>query len=333
MDWFKDLIARVRAAFSSASTAAPDDFRLVPLDARRPLKKDEEYVTVRLLSSSIPNKREWNHKVHGCVHARGAYLNDRGRAPFNTVVAPTAFKDLDAGRLDRVAVINKPVLGPVPFLDPIELQIALFTVKAVDLAAPYIELLTGIADIAGVGFSAMAKAYAEPLNKGAALLFGRTGDSTLEVGIENGMAAAETGTWLLMRAPATVSLAGLKLDPNDNRLKNAAGEPFLEYPYLVFAVEASTERANWMEIPDLKEAWEAIGTAAKAGQVNDAEKLLKAFEIACLWSPDLIRTDADRLVEKARKRLPALQPRHGASRVLATDPHPLGSFADLNLYG
>lgn len=234
MGWLRDLISRVKSAFATAVAAPPEDFLLVPIVGsvvtRRQLKKDEEYVTVRLLSSSIPSSRQLSSKVHGCVHAQGMYINLKGRETFNTVVAPSAFKDLDPAHQDRVAVINKAILGPVPYLDPIELRIALFTVKAVDLAAPYIQLLTGIADIAGVGFSAMAKAYAGPLSKGAELLFGRPGESTLEVGVENGVAAAETGTWVLMRAPSSVpGLNALTLDPNDKRLKDASGQPFVQF--------------------------------------------------------------------------------------------------------
>ena len=81
------------------------------------------------------------------------------------------------------------------------LTVALFSVKSADLAAPYLELLTSLANTGGVAFLSAAKPYVEPLRKGADLLFGTAGASQLEIGFDRDFTALEAGYYLAMRAP------------------------------------------------------------------------------------------------------------------------------------
>src|SRR5260370_20323644 len=101
---------------------------------------------------------------------------------------------------------------------------------------------------------------------------------------------------------------------------------------MVLAIEGSTRREDWMNIPGLKTAWDAIGVAAKAGEQNKAEQLFRQFDLIARWSPDLIPKDAQHLSDKVRKLLPALQKE---ARIARNQPggHPLGGFGSLDLYG
>jgi hypothetical protein len=62
-----------------------------------------------------------------------------------------------------------------------------------------------------------------------------------------------------------------------------------------------------MLILDLKQAWDAAGTPAKAGRQDDAERLLKQFILISRWSPDVVPVDAERLANLARAKFPHLQ--------------------------
>ena len=136
-----------------------------------------------------------------------------------------------------------------------------------------------------------------------------------------------------MRAPkGTVNVSNFKLDPTDYRLIDAKGKPFADYPYLVFEISRSQRRDDWMLIPELKQAWDAIGTSAKAGKLDDAEQLLKQFVLISRWSPDLVPADAKRLADFAAEKLPSLQKTPGVSGG-KVEGHPLGEMSELDLYG
>jgi len=297
IDWLKG-ITRERA----------QDFVIAPLGEghgaprRAPVESDNAYVTLSLKAARIVDIRRWTSKFHGCINSRATFLHEaQGHVEHQTVLAPPELKELDPAHLDRIVSIDKALLGPFPYRGQLGLTIALFSVKSADLAGPYLDLLTSLADTAGVSFLAAAKPYVEPLRKGADLLFGSANSSQLEIGFDRDFTALESGYYLAMRAPKeAVQLDTLRIDPNDFRLVDWHGQPFGSYPYFVLAVDAGLRRADWMLIPDLKATWDAMKQAFVAGQTNDAGNLLGQFERECRVSPDLVPADARRLVQKAR---------------------------------
>jgi hypothetical protein len=334
--WFR----RVLAAARGVVVTSGEDFILERLGTEhgvasptRELAKGAEYMTIRVKASRIVNVRRWTSTYYGCIQARTSYLHEKlGAVEFQTVVVPELMKHLDPRNLGQVILVDRPIVGPVPYVGGVALELGLFSIKGGDLAGPYIELLTSLAEASGVGFFMQALPFIEPLRKGADLLFGNADQSELEIGLDQSWETVRTGTWLLMRAPkGSVRTGELRLDPDDHRLTDAQGKPFHAHPYLIFAVEGSTERDDWMLIPELNAAWDAIGEAAKRGDLNDAEQLLRNFELVCNWSADLIPSDAERLVKKARAKLPGLQQGTGMAGSLAPE-HPLGELKDLNLY-
>lgn len=54
-------------------------------------------------------------------------------------------------------------------------------------------------------------------------------------------------------------------------------------------------------------AWNAIADAVSKGESEEAEQRLADFQRRAKWSPDLVPDDAERLVEKARARMPSIQ--------------------------
>jgi len=187
-------------------------------------------------------------------------------------------KELDPAHLERVITIDKPILGPVPYIGQLSLELGLFSVKGSDLAGPYIDVLTSLADVAGVGSFSKALPFVDPLRKGLDLLFGNNDQAELEIGIDQGWNKLETGTWLLIRAPkGTRALQDLQVDPNDSGLVDAHGQAYRDQPYIVFAIEASERRDDWMTIPELKNAWDKIGAAAKGGAPISSPRMHSAF--------------------------------------------------------
>lgn len=334
--WFQKILGGARAAraekgedYTVKRLTAPQGIS----DPPRPLRKDEEYVSITVRASRIVNSRQWTSKFYGAVHARTYYLHeDKGLVEYQTVLSPKLMKELDPKNLDRVITINKPILGPVPYLGQLSLELGLFSVKGTDLAGPYVDVLSSLAATAGVSFLGQAVPFVEPFHKGLDLLFGNANHSELEIGLDESWSTVETGTWLVIRAPkGTAGIDVLRIDPNDFGLVGEQGQAFRDQPYVVLAIEGTDRRDDWMTIPELKQAWDAIGKAAKAGKQNEAESLFDHFMVLTEWSPDLIPADAKRLQAKARARLPGLQKEH-AMALVRSDVHPLGEFTDLQLY-
>jgi hypothetical protein len=331
MSWFSNVLKFARDLFIQDG----EDFIIDQLGPPGlPVEKDKDYVTIIIKSFRIVRVRRLTTKFYGCVHSRSHYLHgDRGQVEYQTVVVPAKLKELDASNLDTVIQIDKPVLGPVPYVGGLSLELGLFSVKSTDLAGPYIDLLTNLSKTAGVGFLTTALPFVEPLRTGADLLFGNKNQSQLEIGLDQSWSTVPTGYRVMIRAPkGQVNVSALKLDPADYKLVDAQGSPFKEYPYLVFEISSSRRRDDWMLIPELKKAWDAIGTAAKAGKQDDAEQLLKQFVLTSEWSSDLVPDDAKRLADLARAKLPSLQ-KTSVISAQKTDRHPLGELAELDLYG
>lgn len=326
--------------FDAMKSSIAEDFLLEKIDvrgakaSRRSVRSNEEYVTVTVRSSRIENSRKWATKIYGCLQSKAEYLHGRGRQECNTVIVPDMMKALDPAHLDRVIQVNRRVLGPVPYRGELSLQLGLFCVKGSDLVEPYIDLLTTISRAAGVAFVSQMTPFIEPLRKGADLLLSVPDHAQLEIGIDREWSDLETGDWIMMRVPkGTGDTTTLCLDPNDFKLITQAGRPVLAYPYVVFAIDASPERADWFLNPQLRDAWDAIAEAASKQQADLAEQRLKHFEALCRWSDDLVPVDQQRLVKLARDKLPELQKGTTISVHRNTTPNPLGRLEDLRLYG
>jgi hypothetical protein len=107
-------------------------------------------------------------EVPRAINSRATFLHEaQGSVEHQTLLAPPELKELDPAHLDRIVSIDKVLLGPFPYRGQLGVTVALFSVKSADLAGPYLDLLTSLADTAGVSFLAAAKPYIEPLRKGA----------------------------------------------------------------------------------------------------------------------------------------------------------------------
>jgi hypothetical protein len=319
-------------------SAQGEDFTLLELGPQSgvakkstKIEKDLDYFTVKVRSSRIVDIRRWTSTFYGSIQSRVYYLHaDRGLVEFQRVIVPDNMRELDPNNIDRLIQVDKPVIGPVPYIGEISLELGLFSVKGSDLAAPYIDLLTSLADKSGVAAVSAALPYVEPLRKGADLLFGNDRQSALEIGIDQSWSDLRTGTWVAMRASrGSVQAGDLRIAPEDSAITLKDGKAFRKYPYIVFSIEASRRRDDWMTIPELKSAWDAVAKAARKGETDEAEQLLRQFSLIARWSPDLVPEDAARLSKKGEDQLRLVQPNPMVARP-PSEQFP--AFADLDLY-
>ena len=332
MSWFSKLFESARAVVVKEG----EDYVLAELtqdhgveEAPVDLVRDQDYVTISLRSSRIVNVRKWTGKFYGSAHARVSYLHDSaGQVELQQVIVPK-LGELDPLKVDRFIVVDKPIVGPVPYKGRLSMELGLFSVKGGDLSGPYLDLLNSLASVSGVAFLAAAKPFVEPLQKGADLLFGNSNQSTLEIGVDKTWEEMRTGTWVVIRGPKSqIDAARLKVDPSDGKITDSQGESFKNYPYMVFKIGVSRQRDDWMLIPELKAGWESVRAAVQAGQLKDAEVRLNSFIQLARWSPDLVPEDAKRLADKARSTMGAIQ----AEEAIASTKKDFPDFEELNLY-
>jgi hypothetical protein len=299
------------------------------------LERDKHYVKIRLNAMRIANTRVAWKKYYGCVHTHTTLADLRtGHAEFHSVSTPAKLAGPDPKNADRILLVDLPVVGPVPYRGgDITLEIGLFAVQSSDLADSFLEVLKTMSKAGGVSFVEAAAPFIQPLKQGAERLFGLQEHSTLITGVARGFPAVQTGSYLVTNAPsALVEPAKLHLDENYRIMP--ASHPLNSYAYLVFSIEAGTEREDWAAIPDLRRAHETLQSLLKDKKTTQskAEEAYAFFRRLAITSPDLIRADADELVRKENAKL---QDAFGATRTVAARKRgvDIGSFADLDLYG
>ncbi|ACL57498.1 hypothetical protein [Methylobacterium nodulans] len=295
-----------------------------------PIERDEHYVAVRVLAARIVNARRWTSLYHGAVHATCSMLYEglgQDRIERQAVLAPDGFRDIDPKGPGKLLQVDRPLFGPMPYRGDLRLSIALFSVKSSDLAGPYLSLISDLSQTVSSGFLSAAQPFVAPVKKASDLLFGTSDAASLECGTVRGFEPLKAGIWVSIgaRRDEIGSTDGFSLDPEDFRLLDADGQPFEDYPYLVFEIQRLRERDNWMEIPNLKTAWDALTTALAAGKLDEAKAAEQAFRRLCLAGGDLTERDATRLAAKAERKLALLADG-------TTEAPPLESLRSLDLY-
>jgi hypothetical protein len=295
--FFASLFDRLRRDVSVEYT----HYRLEGPPAEAPaIQPGTQYLRVWLRSARITEVRRWTSKFHASVHARFE-LNDpvQGRREVVCVVAPDkTFSELDPSHLDRLIVVNQPLLGPVPYRGQLDADIGLFSIAASDLAKPYLELLAGLTEAAGVNFLAKAVPLAEPIRRGAEMLFSEAGRAQLEIGLARADTRLSPGHWVVARVPKGERLQGLRLDPHDYGLLDAQGRPVSGFPYMVIGVEALDQRDDYSAIPEVRTGWEAVRSAVTEVRPDtEVRQRFNQLRRVIAVSQDLVPADKRRVAQ------------------------------------
>lgn len=273
--------------------------------AAAPIAPDSAYLHLWLRSLRLTHVRKGLSRFYGTVHSWVSLPHLSGQAAtFQVVTTPGDLKEVDGKNLDRIIMINQRLLGPVPYRGgDLDLEVGLFSIKAADLAGPFVSVLEKMSKLAGVSVVSAAMPFVEPIAEGIDLLAGAEDDTTLEIGLSRVTPNPETGYFVVMRAPrGAVDVASLRVEP-DYRLVDRAGKAVSDYPYMVLALEATSARADWFSLPDLASPYGDLQTEVRKGRLPDIEEAFAAFKRRVLTSPDLLSADALRLVAKVRTEL------------------------------
>ncbi|HEY6979074.1 MAG TPA: hypothetical protein VH396_22415 [Chitinophagaceae bacterium] len=275
----------------------PNDIEIKEISA------NEEYIKIYLKSLRIVNIRQGLARFYGVVHSFITIPHRGGKeAEFNTVTTAGKLQELDPKNIDRVLNIDKPLLGPIPYRGgKLDMEIGLFSIKSADLAAPFLNLLTKMSDLAGVSYIASALPYAEPLKDGINLLTGGADDTVLEIGISKTFEPINTGYYIVMRAPKEeIAIKDLQID-NDYKLMDVNKNPIKDYPYLVFQIFTTKERTDWFNIPDIASSYKKLQDDVNKGDFTSADESLRFFKRIVLTSNDLIFSDARTIISKVEE--------------------------------
>jgi hypothetical protein len=266
---------------------------------------NECYVELYVQSLRLRNVRRFTQRYDGVVYSF-VTLPFLGQAKVRipAVSKPDNLVQLDPGAIANVITFNKQMMGAVPWRGgPLLLELGLFSVKGGNLLTPVLDFVTEISSVAGVSFVGKIAPFAPLISKGVDLLAGQTSDVALEVGIDTSFDIVSAGTHAIIAEPkdGRIDKAKLSLDPTDGKLLHD-GSP-LRASYCVFSIRSTTTKADYGEIPELKEKYAAFHAALQTQVEDKAKEALTAFRVAALTSPDLIRSDAKRLVALAEEMM------------------------------
>jgi len=267
----------------------------------RILNPNEEYLSIILKSMRIVNVRKGLSKFYATVYSHIEVAHLAGKpASFNYVTTPDNLEKLDGARIDRVVNLNRRLLGPVPYRGAdVKMEVGLFSIKEADLAAPFINLLSGMSSLGGVSFISTALPYVKPLEDGIALLTGSSDDTILEIGLNTELDKVSTGYFVVIRANKNdIDADNLIIDKRDFRLVSKNGSAIENYPYMVFEISAAKFRDDWFNIPEVSLSYNKLREQVQKGNYNDASDALKAFKRIVYTSPDLLLKDAKSIYEK-----------------------------------
>ncbi|HEV2757653.1 MAG TPA: hypothetical protein VG318_17980 [Actinomycetota bacterium] len=297
--------------------------------AHAPVAPDETYLSGFLRSMWVTDVRKGVSRFYGTLQSHVSLPHLGGLAEFQVVVAPPDLRDIDGSNAHRFVTRNIRLFGPVPYRGgDLEIELGLFSVKAGDLVGPFVDMLEAVSGAAGLSLVAAARPFVEPVRKGFDLLLGIEGDATLEIGLAATFSRPETGYFVVMRKEGgSTDLSRLTVGP-DYRLLAPNGEALADHPYVLVAIESSTVRDDWFQIPDLAAAYGTLRDDVAKGRLPNVQESVAVFKRTALTSPDLLTRDAVRLVEKVGGEIDQ------TLRLTQTSggPNEMPPFAALSLY-
>jgi hypothetical protein len=274
-----------------------------------PLQGGAVYIRVFLKSFRIVDVREGWTKFYGAVHSFISVPKiGGGTSAFHTFTSPDELHNLDPKHLDRVITLNIPLFGPVPYVGgDLDFKVGLFSIKAADLSGPFLDVVSSIAKAAGYSYYiSAAMPFVDTLKKGIDALTDTDQDSRLEIGLSTTYNTPTTGYYAVVRADkGQLDTSQLRVDNSEHLVDDASGQAISDFPYLVFTVETTTERSDWADIPDLKQAYAdltAVVNDDKSGQ-PEIQAAFTRFRRKVKSSVDLIPADTENLLSKVKQRI------------------------------
>lgn len=277
-----------------------DSLPLPGLDTRSPIVADEYYVELYVESLRIEKARSFGTRFSGVVYSFVTLARQgEGNAVVAAISKPQKLAELDSNSLGKVITVSRQMMGAVPWRGgTLGLELGLFSVKSGDLLTPIVNFVTRVSDTAGISFVGAVKPFIPLITEGMDLIAGQSEDVNLEVGLDTNMALHHpTACAIIAAKRGTIDTQRLSVDGDKKLLLD--GQP-LKAGYCLFSIQGTTQKADYGEIPELKEKFADLRAAAMKGDSGNASEALAAFRRAALFSPDLIQSDSQRLVALAQ---------------------------------
>lgn len=317
MGWLDTVLRRFTAGVAGAP---PIDLTFVPSipapgmrGIGEPIVPDHCYVEFYLESLRLERARRFATRFHGVAYSFvGLPREGEERAQVAAISKPEKLAELDKNSLDRVITVSKQMMGPIAYRGgPVSLELGLFSVKSGNLLTPFLDYVTRVSSTAGISYVGAIKPFLPLIADGMDLIAGQPQDTVLEVGVDTDLTLTTSCAAAIIALPrGSINPEKLSID-NDGRLLMAG--KLLECGYAVFSFRRTLEKSDYGEIPELKERYAAIQLAIRRNKIKDAQDALAAFRLATIASPDLIPSDARKLVEKATQKVKEAFPPGGVA--------------------
>lgn len=300
MGWLGNLLKKI-AGEETEDLIFVDNLPFPDLDTRPEILPNEHYVELYVESLRIEKSRSFATKFHGVVYS---YVTLARLGDQNSVVPaiskPPRLAELDGNSLGKVITVSKQMMGSVPWRGgSFGLELGLFSVKSGNVLTPLVNFVTKVSETAGISFVGAVKPFVPLITEGMNLLSGQPEDVKLAVGVD---------TNIELQHPMACAIIATKRGSIDTSRLSVDGEGKLvldgvplEKGYCVFSIRATTQKADFGEIPELKEKFADLRTAAMKADEEGAGDALAAFRRTVIFSPDLIQSDGKRLIGLAQE--------------------------------
>jgi hypothetical protein len=340
MGWISNVWAKMSGAPAEDLAVILD--LAVPGQTGLPIVKDECYVELYVESLRLEKARKFATKFHGVVYAFQKLAREGSvSAELAAISKPDKLAKLDGRSLDNVITVSRQLMGAVPWRGgTLHLELGLFSIRSGNLLSPVLDFVTQVSATAGVSFIGTVAPFVPLMIKGMDMIAGQVDDVAIEVAFDADLDLRTSGVHAIIAKPkAELDVSQITVDPSDRKLL-IGGKP-LECGYCVFSIRQTKQKADFGEIPELKEKYAALLTAIRSNNRQVVDDALTAFRLAVLTSPDLIPADSDVLVakatEKVNKAFESAAPRRGGvvgalRGTLSGARHESETLADLGLY-
>ena len=296
------------------------------------IENDKSYVHIRLNAMHLDAGRIAWQRFYGSI-CSWFTLNTYGGpdAQFCTLLRPAHLMEVDKDSPARTLTLDLPLLGPVPYRGgELTIEIGLIATRYGDLAKPYLDLLRQLSAVAGLPYVKVAMPFVDPVKAGIEGLLGISDTTRIELGLHRGWSELQTGTFLLSNLPPNSDLSDLRFDPHT--YQPTASSPLTGQSWIIFTVGLGNERDDWGKIPELHDAHEKLRAAALNGRETEIKPRMEMFRRLTLLSPDLISSDARRLIRKEEERIAEASGKALQTSRNKQDRIDIGDFESLDLY-
>jgi len=264
----------------------------------------------------LAHDRKLYQRRYPTLHAFAHFLSEGEYGEAGYIAGPQELQGL-ATDLHQIVSRNYRLLGPIVYRgEDIEILLGLLAVESGDFGASFLNLLSVVSKIAGMGFASAGLALANPLKEIMDSLLNLR-QTELCIGLYDRFTLATSkqsvsGLVPGYRVVATIPQGTVEPDTlwiRDGQLlvgptSNQASPP-RGYDYFVFTLERLECRPDWSTLPNLSPRLKAFHSelASPSYSEEDIRIEFELFKGAVLASPDLIHTDRVRIIHGIKQRV------------------------------